>query len=392
MKKLFIATLILTVSSLIASAEDAFSVIVLEDGSVINAEYVEVGPKTIFYQESESQPLNKIDISKVLIVKYANGEKWVPGQATLATPAAELDPEQVVHPVVNYSNALANTSQKKMVSTENVTYLGKESTKEANTLALLFGPTDDSVIADEHLQLIVRRLPESTSGNAMLRSVLNPFASPTLQVEITNRSDKTVYVDLANTFIVINGNAHRFFENTSTTSMVSSTSGASVNLGAVAGAMGIGGAAGRIASGISVGGGLGQATTTTVFAERIQAIPPHSTKILEGVQFPEYGDPSKTGTNFGMSGDGYWKAKRYVYASAKEDMLKCGQVVTSPGVMRNFPEVFFTLDYSLEEGLNNTAKLVAKYVPQRLIGLKDIKELGPEKEPLIYLYLKPVKK
>lgn len=390
MKKSIIAALILVAGSLIATAQEALSVIVLEDGSVINAEYVEVGPKTIFYQVSDDQPLNKIDISKVLVVKYANGEKWVPGQESSTPAPAKAQPSAPQS--VDYSNAQVNAALKQNFSPANVTYLGKESNKDAGTLALLYGPTDDSVIGDEYLQLVVRRLPESSSGAALTSRVLNPYAAPLIQAEITNRSDKTVYVDLANTFIVIDGVAHRFFENTATSSTVSSSSGASVNLGAVAGALGIGGSAGRMASGINVGSGSGQATTTTVFAERVQAIPPHSTKVLEGVQFPDYDNPSKTGADFGMTGDGNWKAKRFAFATPKDEMLKCGQNVTAPSVMQKFPEIYFTLDYSLDEGLTNTAKLTAKYVAQRLLGLKDSKELGPEKEPLIYLFLKPMKK
>lgn len=393
MKKFILSAIISGACSLFAMAQDGTSVIVLDDGSVINAGYVEVGPKTIFYQISEDQPLNKIDISKVLVIKYANGEKWVadhPSSAANATPDPE--PSKTLAQPEDYSDREVNDRLKRELSPANVSYSGKESAKEAGMLALLYGSSDDSVIGDRHLELVVRRLPEAAGGSSMTTRVRNPFAAPVLQAEITNRSDKTVYIDLANTFIVIDGMAHRFFENTATSSTVSSTKGAGVNLGAVAGALGIGGAAGRMASGINVGGSSGQATTTTVFAERVEAIPPHATKVLDGIQFPEYDHPSKTGSDFGMTGDGVWKVKRFALAMPKDEMIKCGQDVTSPAVMRKFPEIYFTLDYSLDEDFTNTAKLSAKYEAQRLIGVKDKKELGPEKDSLIYLYLKPLKK
>ena len=85
-----------------------------------------------------------------------------------------------------------------------------------------------------------------------------------------------LYIDLGNTFFVSMGNAFCYYVPTSTTTTNSSSNGGSVNLGSIAGALGVGGAAGTLASGINVGGGSSSSTTSTTYAQRVIALPPMS--------------------------------------------------------------------------------------------------------------------
>ena len=72
-----------------------------------------------------------------------------------------------------------------------------------------------------------------------------------------------------------------FYTPSSTTTTSSSSSGASVNLGAIAGALGVGGVAGTLANGVNVGGGATNGTTNTVYAQRVIPIAPMGTVTLD---------------------------------------------------------------------------------------------------------------
>ena len=68
----------------------------------------------------------------------------------------------------------------------------------------------------------------------------------------------------------------------SATSVSKSTStGVGINMGAVAGVLGVSGSLGTLASGVNVGGGNTTETTHITYSQRVISIPPHSTFKLE---------------------------------------------------------------------------------------------------------------
>lgn len=97
---------------------------------------------------------------------------------------------------------------------------------------------------------------------------------------IFNKTSNIVYVDKANSFQYTNGEPKVLFNNEAYSSGNSSSSGASVNLGAVAGAFGLGGGIGSALRGVSVGGGSGTTSTTTIYEQRVLAIAPQSAVTL----------------------------------------------------------------------------------------------------------------
>lgn len=107
------------------------------------------------------------------------------------------------------------------------------------------------------------------------------YANPCIRLKLKNRSTKTLYIDLGNTFMTRNGVATAYYIPSSTSTSSSNSSGASVNLGAVAGALGVGGALGTLASGIAVGGGNTSGTVNTIYSQRVIAVPPMSVKELD---------------------------------------------------------------------------------------------------------------
>lgn len=97
-------------------------------------------------------------------------------------------------------------------------------------------------------------------------------------VVVRNNTDEVMIIDQTKSFLVnSNGKSISYYDPTvrvtSETSSSSVTQGGSVNLGAVAGALGIGGALGTLASGVNVGGsgtdGL-SSTNTTYLADQPQ--------------------------------------------------------------------------------------------------------------------------
>lgn len=85
---------------------------------------------------------------------------------------------------------------------------------------------------------------------------------------VVNKTDNIMIIDQTMSFFVnSDGNSTSYYDptikTTSKTDIASGTSGASVNLGAVAGAFGIGGAIGAALGGINVGGSETSGTSTT---------------------------------------------------------------------------------------------------------------------------------
>ncbi len=110
-----------------------------------------------------------------------------------------------------------------------------------------------------------------------------------LEVTVFNKTDHVMTIDQTKSFVVnSDGTSMSFYDPTvrvtSETSSSSSTNGASVNLGAIAGAVGVGGRVGTLLSGVNVGGANtdGSSTTqTTYFSDQPQiSIGPHGSGSL----------------------------------------------------------------------------------------------------------------
>lgn len=92
-----------------------------------------------------------------------------------------------------------------------------------------------------------------------------------LSVGIANQTDSIMIIDKTKSYFINNGQSVPYYDPTvktsSTTDIFSSTSGATVNLGSIARAVGIGGRVGTALSGINVGksGTTGTSTTNTTY-------------------------------------------------------------------------------------------------------------------------------
>lgn len=138
---------------------------------------------------------------------------------------------------------ISSCASNKLV-TYNVSYLSVR-TKNAQ-------PTQSSPIPKEKKIVVVYSI--SNSGE--------------LTAIVYNRTPEIMIIDQTKSFFVnSDGKSTSYYDptvrTTSTTDLSTSTKGASVNLGAITGALGIGGVVGQIANGVNVGGSGTDGTSTT---------------------------------------------------------------------------------------------------------------------------------
>lgn len=96
------------------------------------------------------------------------------------------------------------------------------------------------------------------------------------QLVVYNKTDHVIYLDKETSFAYLNDVPTCLFTNASYTNSTSQGTDTNVNLGGIARALGMGGAAGSIMSGVNVGGNQTQGSSTTVYEQPIVTIAPQS--------------------------------------------------------------------------------------------------------------------
>lgn len=114
-------------------------------------------------------------------------------------------------------------------------------------------------------------------------------------VTIINKTDSIMYIDMAKSYYMSDGVAQQLFSNSVTTNFSSGTQGATVNMGSVASAMGVGGALGTLAKGVNVGASSTSGSSTQVFEEQYISIPPLSRKKVKSFLFEPVDKVEKLG-------------------------------------------------------------------------------------------------
>ena len=266
MKKLF-GLLVLLAISVCTNAQD---VIVKKDGSTILSKVLEVTPNIIKYKKQSNLdgPTYTMNLSDVLSVNYANGEKEIFNEA-LQTSNQEKNAN------ANQEDYFINDGIISEYNDRTVISKLKNSKKQAKWVYRLLKVHPSSVAGNSN-----GRLHITTKQTKDLASTVASFC-----LSIENTSNEMMYVDLGSSTFRQLKSANTYYLNSSTTTSKSSNGGASVNMGSIASILGVGGALGTLASGTTVGGGKSSGTSTTVYAERIITIPPHSVYNLKAKDF-----------------------------------------------------------------------------------------------------------
>lgn len=125
-------------------------------------------------------------------------------------------------------------------------------------------------IALDHEKVDIRISLEYDAESAKKQYFMNPM----MCVRISNGSDKTLYLDLGNSFLTVNGESRCYYIPSSTSTTEGQSRGVGVNLGIISGAL----------AGVNVGTTTSSSQTTTTFSQRVIAIPPMSAKRMEAQQ------------------------------------------------------------------------------------------------------------
>lgn len=336
-------------------------VIVKRDGSTIISKVLEVTQTEVKYKKLSNLegPLYTIDKANIMAINYENGEKDVFD----IIEAQKSDKPQTAKGGIAEPKKGGNEGLIKFYNEKDVQFDIKEKNKKTYIWAGLLGVDESSVMESNSLRAYILQQQScllNTNGYHIC-----PFNGH-FYFKLENTSDRTVYVDLGNTFRVQNNGDTKVYFNSNQIS-VSHGSGSSVglNVGSVASALGIGGVVGTLAGGVSVGSNSGSSYTKTYVRDRILAIPPGGMVDLERCEWEH------------VKGNALYKMENYVYKSYCEGFnystfyldtdLKVGEVKTFK--YENSPQSFrYTITYSHDADFSNWEALDIKVYIRKMVG------------------------
>lgn len=248
--------------------------IVKKNGDVIRSKVLKVGTAEVEYKKWNNQngPIYSIEVNNILSINYENGEKET--FADISTDAAQVVSNQSA-PIVPTEIPVkpAEDNAKLLELYNNQTVVPKKPNlkdKQASKVVPIWGISGNSVLSDENITVsfkVMYDFPESIKSRKIIGYV----------VQVQNKTNKNIYIDLANSFKIDDqGQSTSYFSNRTITTNTNSGSGAGLNVGAVTGALGVGGVLGTLAGGVNVGGGSSAGTSVTESQERILVVPPHA--------------------------------------------------------------------------------------------------------------------
>ena len=249
----------------------AQDVIVKKDGSTILSKVLEVNTADIKYKKfsNPNGPTYSIGKAEILSINYENGEK-----DDFSSFKEESKGQQSGQGMIKKS---ADANNERIINQHNVihpNFDGKSaSSKACTSCTVKYGIKSSSIMSNEDIEMeFVRKIATGYDYDDELCYFIN----------IRNKTERVLYIDKGNCFKVYNdGYSFCYFDaSMQTTVNNGGGSGGSVNIGSLAGALGIGGTIGQIASGVNVGGGTSSSVSTTYASQRFIAIPPHGNKYL----------------------------------------------------------------------------------------------------------------
>lgn len=260
-----------------ASAQD---MIVKKNGTIIKAKVIKVGSSEVEYKKWTNQngPIYSISVNELFAINYQNGEKDMFENIQNKTTQQKESINGEINSPKEIPAILASDNSILIKSYTNQVLQAKKprfKEKQARLMYPVYGITCNSVLSDSHITISFSKVYTKYNTKLIPESVVG------YSISIENKSDETIYIDLANSFKIDDmGNSISYFSNKTYTTNKSSSSGGSLNLGAVTGAIGMGGAVGTLANGVNVGGGSTKGTSVTETEERIMIIPPHGKRTL----------------------------------------------------------------------------------------------------------------
>lgn len=262
--------------------------IVKKNGEVIQCSNVEVTDKYVLYTKEGDTSLYKISTEEVFGVQI--GDNPMVSLSELKSDKGSNNQKErddvrdkVDDNLPKYVEPMPSADNKRLIELYNNQTISRKGKKPNGKISqwfyALWAITNNSILADENVEIAFER------QIGIYEYIIYPSDCCCYKIKITNKTRQPIYVDLANSFKVkYNGEAVAYFTNSTYSTSSGKSSGASMNLGAIAGAVGIGGVVGTLASGISVGGGKSGESQITTTEQQVLVIPAYSSAYLPGTK------------------------------------------------------------------------------------------------------------
>lgn len=289
---------ILTFASVAASAEDR---IILANGNSITGREIEVSPRFVFYVDNNAK-LQRLPINEVFAVKigesplqtiesmFALEAPQQHSEETHGSAATPTTTSSASEPTVVYKPAAADNenlkAEYKAPHDFRIGKIRKGKFKNARLTFLAF--TDSSTISNEDFSMELKReITTRIYKDGELYAESPGWYIAFVAVQLTNKTDKTICIDCASTMRINQDGSYRiFYDGKSYGQNTAKGSSAGLNLGAVTGALGIGGIVGTLAGGVNVGGENSAGISIVHGNDRFLVIPPHAKATLPANIYP----------------------------------------------------------------------------------------------------------
>lgn len=363
----------------------AQDVLITQDGELLNVYELEISSNAVFYktENKTDAPIQRIDKGKILMIKLKDGTKY-----KFDNNDKTVDTEDQTKASMPATSGMAAEANRQRIEQYNIMlpeFKGKPKDKEAKRLFCAMGYGADSQLIDDNVEISTEcGIWEPNSGK--VRNINTLMTSPSLAyiwkpgdrtynpvfvVKIKNKSDKTIYIDLGNSFFIRDDNTTAYYIPSSISNSAGSSSGAGVNLGAVTDALGIGGTLGTLAGGVNVGSEKQNSSVSTVYSQRVVAIPPMSTKTLSPQ--PLFLRDGQHGPNVFVEETSFLPNRNLFFVpridlkNAQKEYIKIGETVTYNE--QESPLKFGTyITYSFSENMADTKKINVNYFLKSVTG------------------------
>lgn len=261
---------------LMSSSIFAQDVIVKKDRTTILSKVLEVNMSDIKYKKYSNLngPVYTITKSDLQSINYENGEMDVFDESNCESTTAMDDVSATTQRLIN---KLGDARNQELINLYNRQYIPTDKIDKKNSIAksclIIYGVKANSIMSNDDIEMKFLRKNEKTPYGG-INIIYN--------INILNKTDKTIYIDKGNCFrLLYDGTCKCYYDNTEQTTVnLGGGSGASLGLGSVAGVLGIGGALGQLANGVSVGSGSTHSVSKTYSQQRVIAIPPKGNRNL----------------------------------------------------------------------------------------------------------------
>ena len=358
--------------------------LITQTGDVKIVYNVEVGTNKVFYtlENKKDAPIQQIAKQDVLTIIHPDGSKEILNKDNVSNQKDEIQQE---------NNSLPSFSKKERhpIVTKNGEYNpvlfanDKKKGKRCYSCYVVYQFKNGSVKEDDNISAEYKVIGYDDKASGLsnhfdleptddMRDIHYTYG---LEVKLKNKTSRTIYIDLGNTFITRGTEAAPYYTPTATSSTNGKNGGVGVNVGSVTGALGIGGIVGGIANGVNVGGGSSSSETTTTYSQRVVAIPPLSQKtLMDQFLFPI---GSETLYNNNISNFILDKKTSAIETSLAFEHIERGQSMLFD---ENDSPIKFSsyITYSFNENCTETSNLQANMYIKQVIGISESKDLSSD--------------